>query len=356
MVEIIHTRADGTMAHGTTRGDGSAPILKRAGFRWAPSLKTWIVQQSRDRAVKSWIVDAAAEGLRAAGFEVTVSIDDTPRAFAEAEAERAERISERADRLEGRAGRATSEAEARYAAARREADLIPPGQPILVGHHSERGHRAALKRIDNNMRRSIEADRAATHYERAAKVAGQYTARRESLPTTLRRIAKLEAEERKTRRDMQPCPTSARKAKAGNEGRTFTCPRCYNEQTIGADLLVPDHGRRISQATADQRLAELADELAYWRKVVADQEEDGAKVWGPADFRPGDRVRYWGGWREVLKVNAKSLTVPSGYSWDERLPYDEVRGRRAAGDPGGQVEHVDQEDDGPADECDGADR
>ena len=39
------------------------------------------------------------------------------------------------------------------------------GQPILVGHHSERGHRADLKRIDNNMRKSIEHDGKARYYE-----------------------------------------------------------------------------------------------------------------------------------------------------------------------------------------------
>jgi hypothetical protein len=156
MVEITHTRESGTVVEGTARGDGSAEILKRAGFRWAPSIKAWIVQQSRDREAKTWKINAAAEGLRAAGFDVTVSIDDTPRAFADAEADRADRISDRAEALEGRAERAAAESEARYAAARRELDVIPPGQPILVGHHSERGHRAALKRIGNNFAKSSE--------------------------------------------------------------------------------------------------------------------------------------------------------------------------------------------------------
>lgn len=346
MVEITHTRADGTVVDGTARGDGSAEILKRAGFRWAPSIKAWIVQQSRDREAKTWKINAAAEGLRAAGFEVTVTVDDTPRAFADAEADRADRIADRADKMADRAERAAAESEARYAAARRELDIIPPGQPILVGHHSERGHRAALKRIDGNMRRSIEKDAKAKHYTRAAAVAGDYTVRRESLPTTLRRIAKLEAEERKTRRDAEPCAVSGKRVKPEGQGKTIECRLCWASITLGET--VPEHGRRISQATADQRLAELADELSYWRRVVAEQQANGAKVWGPADFRPGDRVLSWGGWREVLKVNAKSLTVPSGYSWNDRISYDDVRGRRPA-DEAGLVEHE------PADECEGAD-
>jgi hypothetical protein len=46
------------------------------------------------------------------------------------------------------------------------------------------------------MRRSIEEDAKAAHYERAAEVASRYTKRRESLGTTLRRIEKLEASQR----------------------------------------------------------------------------------------------------------------------------------------------------------------
>jgi hypothetical protein len=48
---------------------------------------------------------------------------------------------------------------------------LPAGQPILVGHHSERSHRALLSRSDNAMKRGIEADKKADYYqERAASV------------------------------------------------------------------------------------------------------------------------------------------------------------------------------------------
>jgi hypothetical protein len=180
------------------------------------------------------------------------------------------------------------------------------------------------------MRRSIEEDGKATHYERAAKVAGRYTERRESLGTTLRRIEKLEADERRLQRDMTPCETSGRRTKPEAEGRTVTCPRCYNEVTV-TDREIPEHGRRVGVAWAEARLAEIGDELTYWRQVVADKQAAGAKVWSRADFAKGDQVRDGlGRWREVLRVNAKSVTVPTGYSWTETVPYDDVRGRRAA--------------------------
>lgn len=55
-----------------------------------------------------------------------------------------------------------------YKAARELGDMIPMGQPILVGHHSEASHRRHIQKIDNNMRASIEADNKAKYYDRRA--------------------------------------------------------------------------------------------------------------------------------------------------------------------------------------------
>jgi hypothetical protein len=52
------------------------------------------------------------------------------------------------------------------------------------------------------------------------------------------------------------------------------------------------------------------DQLDHWRVVLARHEAQGFKVWSGADFRKGDFVQYRGTWYEVLRVNAKSLTIP----------------------------------------------
>jgi len=46
--------------------------------------------------------------------------------------------------------------------------VIPLGQPILVGHHSEGRHRAHLKRIDSAYRKGTEAYDKAAYYEKRA--------------------------------------------------------------------------------------------------------------------------------------------------------------------------------------------
>ncbi|MEM6260519.1 MAG: DUF3560 domain-containing protein [Planctomycetota bacterium] len=47
--------------------------------------------------------------------------------------------------------------------------LPPGGEPIKVGHHSERGHRNALAKADSLMRKSIEHGDMAAHHERKAE-------------------------------------------------------------------------------------------------------------------------------------------------------------------------------------------
>jgi hypothetical protein len=49
--------------------------------------------------------------------------------------------------------------------------VIPFGQPILVGHHSEGRHRALLKRIDTAHRKATEAIEKSEYYENRAETA-----------------------------------------------------------------------------------------------------------------------------------------------------------------------------------------
>jgi hypothetical protein len=49
---------------------------------------------------------------------------------------------------------------------------IPPGQPILVDHHSAGKHRGALRRSDSLMRAGIDADAKADYYENKANAVG----------------------------------------------------------------------------------------------------------------------------------------------------------------------------------------
>jgi hypothetical protein len=56
----------------------------------------------------------------------------------------------------------------RHFAARQQLEMIPLGQPILVGHHSEKRHRSHLKRIDQHFAKAAQHHDTAEYYRRRA--------------------------------------------------------------------------------------------------------------------------------------------------------------------------------------------
>lgn len=79
----------------------------------------------------------------------------------------------RRERFEELAAKNSERSTAYYQASRRAVEHIPLGQPILVGHHSEGRHRAALRRADSAMGKSCEAQSKADYYARKAEGVGQ---------------------------------------------------------------------------------------------------------------------------------------------------------------------------------------
>jgi len=77
------------------------------------------------------------------------------------------------ERYLARADKAKGESSAAYQSSKAISDMIPFGQPILVGHHSERHHRSDIKKIDNAMRKSIAADEKADYYQQKAAGVGR---------------------------------------------------------------------------------------------------------------------------------------------------------------------------------------
>ncbi|MEW1674857.1 DUF3560 domain-containing protein [Streptomyces noursei] len=289
-IKITHTRREGTLVEGTEKGDKAGKILKRKeygrrgglAFRWGHDLQCWYLRHSRDHAADRWTVNKLRGYLEEAGYTVVVNIDDHERrSYAEAEAERIERAEARAERFDGYAGNAASRAEG----AHRSADTISEymtGEPIKVGHHSERRHRRDIERMDNHMRRGIEESRKASYWADRAAAAEHFEAFRRDPNRTLRRLEKL----RKEFRDIE-------KWQRGESACGFT------------------------RSTTPEGLATLATErdvvlekIAFEEAVIAEAEARGFKVWGPDDFTKGDFVNAGGTWREVLRVNKKSVTVP----------------------------------------------
>ena len=72
------------------------------------------------------------------------------------------------ERLQERADKATNEANGLWKRGHDMASVIPFGQPILVGHHSESRDRNYRNRIQNTFRKASEATEKANHYAQKA--------------------------------------------------------------------------------------------------------------------------------------------------------------------------------------------
>jgi hypothetical protein len=192
---IAHTNEEGTLVSGTSRGDGSRDALHVAGFRWSRNLGVWYMRHSRGFAARRERIDTLATALRDASFAVTVEIEEydpvsTFKARQVASEERADTHAQRATTERGRSDQ-------RHQAARVAVAFIPPGQPILVGHHSEARHRRDLDHHDRNMRKAIEHGENADRAARRSDSARAQAAARESPVVMGRKIARLEAQQRK---------------------------------------------------------------------------------------------------------------------------------------------------------------
>ena len=166
----------------------------------------------------------------------------TPNAYEEKQERRRERLLERADN-------ADREASQRLGTAQRMASVIPFGQPILVGHHSETRDRNYRRKIRNNYDKSREAsEKAKRLHDRAASVgkggisSDDPGGRQEAGRQDRGRQEKLQG-------FMKRCNAAIRKRKK-DHGAAFAA--ICDEHNLGpdtrADLLKPDSAGRIGFA------------------------------------------------------------------------------------------------------------
>jgi hypothetical protein len=128
-----------------------------------------------------------------------------------------ERRERRAERLRDWAEKRDAKASAARGTADSIMDAIPLGQPILVGHHSQRRHERAIVKLDNATRASAEHNAKASEFRRRADNIAAAADRAiydddPDAPERLReRIAELEAERDRIKAAARP-PRAAKQA------------------------------------------------------------------------------------------------------------------------------------------------
>lgn len=154
--------------------------LKSAGFAWAPQQKIFVAP--------AWTPCREDVALAFCG---EIGDEDTSLT---------ERAEDRAERFEGYSERRAEDAERAHSAVEAIAGNIPLGQPILVGHHSERHARRDAEKIENGMRRAVKAWETSKYWVERARGALAHAKYKELPGVRARRIKGLEADVRRIER------------------------------------------------------------------------------------------------------------------------------------------------------------
>lgn len=112
--------------------------------------------------------------LKRLGFEYQGTVGEK-LSFEEQVNREQERAEHRTENAQYRAQKASADSEQTYKRAKDMASVIPFGQPILIGHHSEKRDRNYRDKIHNTFDKSFKLQEKAAYYEQKAENA-RYTA------------------------------------------------------------------------------------------------------------------------------------------------------------------------------------
>lgn len=307
--------------------------VKAAGFSWAPRQEIFVAPM--------WTPERADLAIELAG-----SIEDEDLSLMERAEARAERFEDYSDKRQDDANRA-------HKAVSAIADNIPFGQPILVGHHSEKHARRDAEKIENGMRKAVRAFECSEYWTRRAAAAVSHADRKERPDVRARRIKGLEADERKMQRHFDDADTQLAKwcnvlrvldelgeerahpmaldvANYGALHGTWSDLRDGKTTTEDAAAENILHAQKTA-AWATRWLEHIRGRLTFERAMLG---ESGGTIADRTGPEVGGAVRCWAfhqGWSYIQKVNKVSVTVldnwgNGGRNFTRTIPFDKLQG------------------------------
>lgn len=319
--------------------------VKAAGFTWAPKQGVFVAPMWTP-AREDLLLDLCGE------------IGDEDRSLVE-------RAEERAERFADYSAARTADAQAAHTAVERITEHIPLGQPILVGHHSEKRARKDAERIEHGIRKAVQLWDTARYWQDRAKGALRHAKYKERPGVRARRIKGLEADLRKQQRTIAESEKDkAAWEKYGHSEKNARDIANYDHSgsyrfTLSAypreppasqyegemslwsaldggvitaiqaqALAISAHERRI--ASAQRWVTHMTNRLVYERVMLDDAGGIAADQITP---EKGGGCRCWaspqGGWSYIRKANRVSVTIEDnwgngGANFTRTIPFDKL--------------------------------
>lgn len=248
---------------------------------------------------------------------------------------REEKKQARIERYEELANKATKQSAASWGQSHKMTEHIPMGQPILVGHHSERGHRRLLNRSWDKLGESVKLSEKAEYYQRKAEAAARnhaiYTEDADAEERLTAKITTLEALQER----MKSANKVVKSKKLTDEQKITRLLELEFSEVNARGLLAPDFAGRLgfpsyslqnnnaTMRTAKQRLeqvkklkeAETKEYEINGVKVVENTEENRLQLF--FNGKPSDEIRT------KLKRNAFRWS-PSNGCWQSYLKHWQI--------------------------------
>ena len=162
---------------------------------------------------------------------------------------REEKKQARVERYEQLAAKAKQESNSLYEQSKKMSDAIPFGQPILVGHHSERADRRYRGRMWDKMEKSVKADEKAAYYERKAAAAENndniYLEDEDAVKRLTEKIESLKRGQEMMKATNKIC----RDKKLSNESKIDELVKLGFSEEQANEIMTPDYMGRIGFAS-----------------------------------------------------------------------------------------------------------
>lgn len=332
---------------------------REAGFKWAPKQELFVAPMwtpSREDLLLEWCGE----------------IGDEDKSLVARAEERAERFADYSDKRK-------SDADQAHDAVNSICEHIPLGQPILVGHHSERRARKDAERIQSGMEKAVKMWEQSQYWKDRAASAVSHAKYKERPDVRARRIKTIEADKRKQERAKaeaehlirfwegklfakNPTTGERRPIEITQENRDFLHQVLGRMSACGVsvrgidgenwysawDCLAPDEERYKNCPTktvaelqeialrlqnqvierCNRWIAHYDNRLAYERAML---EADGGTATDRKGPEKGGAVKCWasvrGCWSYIQKVNRVSVTVldnwgNGGGNFTRNIPFD----------------------------------
>ena len=224
----------------------------------------------------------------------------------------------RRDRMVNRAAAAQEESLATYSRAKDMASVIPFGQPILVGHHSEKRDRRYREKIHNTFGKAFNLQDKADHYSRKAESVGCGGIASNDPEAIEKLKTKLEGLE-KSQEIMKGVNKIIRAKKLSREEKIAEIVESgLLSQALAVEIMTPDCMGGIGFAS--YRLSNNNAEIRRTRKRI--EELTRLRTSNPIDFASDDfsiaidngrvRVEFTGG---KPSEDTRTLLKSSGFKW-----------------------------------------